>query len=1087
MKKYRNLIIAIIITITVLISICFIPISVSKLIPTIEAQISKDLGVDVHIEKLILRLGPGLKLKTPLMHVMYKDGRKFAQFNNLKFYVKYFSIFKETPVIKNITAEKAIFKFASNDEDLVNLNEKIANKEFLDIPNSHIKNYSISYTNKKTNDNYILEGQNLELHKVNRYKTFKLKTQGTFSVNNKKYIAYDLSVLPQMEIPSFNQNIDVESIIEQIIELDFHSDIIADLKIYKTANDTVQASGFVNVDNVSVLDPTQKNSKSFIYLTLWGDKASILSNIYTSQEKKVYLEGMINNSKKPILDIKVKTDEIQIKDLYKKIKVLTDLSKIKNLKSVDGVLNANFTLKGDLNKLKSNGYLKISNASVKMDGLDINKINSEVDFNNNSINIVNAVGYANNSPIMIKGNIDKHINIDLLMNKVNMKYLCPEAFGVKKGTMSLVANFTGTLQNIIHKENLQIEDLVLSKNNFDISLDSLKIDTNKQNAAYLSNLKCSNEYTEDINIPSLKLLFEDKNIKIPNVDILLPNSKLTANANVVGYDKEFNFNSLIKGYINSNDIKFMHDGSQVNYPILFNVSGNKYLQTILAQLLLEKPMIWDEPTLINLSSKLDKKAFKIDDLSLLSFTGKFDDDVKQNLKGVKKFVANGLIEDFNKPMFKNVRLFLPQQMNIHLNDTVAQIKGDVFVNGELTSPEIIGQFSINNLFNPQLQLTINNAVIDFNKNSALLNIPNIKLSDSLFSLTGQALLPVIDKFVFKNINIKSKYLNTETLLMYKDLPALKAYPVEINEGKLYAERVSANMYSSPLYLTALTSNLAIEKDIIKLMGLQAEIYNGKIAGNIEYNLKDEHFTSNLMGRSVSASPIFDVISNRKDQISGIMDFDVALNGELTSKTSLNGDVKFVVNNGRMSSLGKLEHLLYAQNVIADSMLRTSLSVVTKAITLKDTGLFKYLRGDVKLENGLANINMLQSQGPLMALFIKGQYNPQNDYAKLTVLGRLSDEVMTGLGAFGDFSFNKLMVMLTGEDNKYNILPEDFDKIPQLPMKNTKEFRSIINGPIDKANSVLLFNWISYSQKSLKQKEVPLEKVNIPNFINDLPY
>ena len=95
-----------------------------------------------------------------------------------------------------------------------------------------------------------------------------------------------------------------------------------------------------------------------------------------------------------------------------------------------------------------------------------------------------------------------------------------------------------------------------------------------------------------------------------------------------------------------------------------------------------------------------------------------------------------------------------------------------------------------------------------------------------------------------------------------------------------------------------------------------------------------------MGRSVSAAPIFDVISNRKDQISGIMDFDVALNGELTSKTSLNGDVKFVVNNGRMSSLGKLEHLLYAQNVIADSMLRTSLSVVTKAITLKNTKLFK---------------------------------------------------------------------------------------------------------------------------------------------------
>ena len=242
-----------------------------------------------------------------------------------------------------------------------------------------------------------------------------------------------------------------------------------------------------------------------------------------------------------------------------------------------------------------------------------------------------------------------------------------------------------------------------------------------------------------------------------------------------------------------------------------------------------------------------------------------------------------------------------------------------------------------------------------------------------------------------------------------------------------------------------------------------------------------------MARGVSAEPIFSVISTRKDSISGVMDFDGLIKGELTSKQSLNGNVKFIVNNGRMSSLGKLEHLLYAQNVIADNMLRTSLSVVTKAITLKDTGLFKYLRGDVDIEKGIANIKLLQSQGPLMSLYMRGIYNPTNENASLLVLGRLSDEVVSGLGAFGDFSFNKLLIMLTGEERKYNVLPEDFDKIPQLPMKNTKEFRSIIHGNIDKPSSVLQFNWISYSQKSLKQKEIPMEEVKVPDFVEALPY
>ncbi len=140
-----------------------------------------------------------------------------------------------------------------------------------------------------------------------------------------------------------------------------------------------------------------------------------------------------------------------------------------------------------------------------------------------------------------------------------------------------------------------------------------------------------------------------------------------------------------------------------------------------------------------------------------------------------------------------------------------------------------------------------------------------------------------------------------------------------------------------------------------------------------------------------------------------------------------------------------------------------------------------------MNEGVANINMLPSQGPLMSLFITGQYYPVTDYAKLTVLGRLSDEIVSGLGSFGEFSFNKLMIMLTGEDNKFNIKVDDLDKLPQLPMKNTKEFRTVINGILEKPSSVILFNWISYSQKSLRQPDVPASGVKIPDFIESLPY
>lgn len=1088
MKKYSKYIVLALIILAFLVSICFIPIRVSKLIPVIEEQVEKDLGVKIHIERLILRLGPTLKVKAPIMHIMYEDGQKFAQLDNVKFHVSWSSLLKNNPKIKVLNAKRLNVRLYSDDKYLEEFITHIGNKDFDELPNVKLKEYQVSYTNKEKNSKYVLDGHLLQLDKLNTYKSFKVKTNGSLGINSQNYISYDLSIIPNLDISEINLKGNVENFLEQIKELDFHSDLIADIKLYKASNSLLQASGYINIDNISVLDFAKKNPKSFVYLTLWGDKASILSDIYTSPNKKVYIEGMINNSKKPVLDLKVKTDEIAIADLYKKLKIFTDLSKIKDIESIGGTLNANFTLKGDLNKIKSTGFMKISDASIKSKGVLIDKINSEIDFSNNIINIVKAVGYVNNAPIIAKGSISKDINVELIMNKVQLKHLCPANLGVKNGVMSLIANLSGSLDNVTHKENLFIENFKLNNENIDLSFEALKFDTNKNNTAYINNVILNTQETETIKIPSLKLLITQDSIKLPDANIFMPNSKITAKAEVLNYNNIDNltFASSANGFINSRDLKRFAANS-TRYPVKIGLNGNKSLQNLNAQVVLEKTDILEEPCIINLASKLEKKLLKIEDLSLIPFSGNFTDDTKSLQKGAKKLVLTGAIEDLENPIFKNIRIFIPQQLNLNLYDTLAQLKGDLFLNGAFAKPDIVGQLTIQNLFNQQMQLAMSNCTLDFNKNNVVINAPQVKLADTSMGLNALVSTDLTEAILIKTINIKSKYLNTDTILMYKDSPIMNLYPIKVADGKFYSERILANVYGSSLYLSGFSSDLKLENDIVQLKNISSELFNGKLTGNLDYNLHDEHFDSNIMARGVSAEPIFSVISTRKDSISGVMDFDALIKGELTSKQSLNGNVKFIVNNGRMSSLGKLEHLLYAQNVIADNMLRTSLSVVTKAITLKDTGLFKYLRGDVDIEKGIANIKLLQSQGPLMSLYMRGIYNPTNENASLLVLGRLSDEVVSGLGAFGDFSFNKLLIMLTGEERKYNVLPEDFDKIPQLPMKNTKEFRSIIHGNIDKPSSVLQFNWISYSQKSLKQKEIPLEEVKVPDFVEALPY
>ena len=1086
MKKYKNYIICLLVLLALCVTVCFIPINATKLIPAIESQVTKDLGIQIHIEKLILRLGPSLKVKAPIMHMMYEDGQKFAQFDNVKFFIPWSSLIKNDVIVKRLYADKFIVKVNSNDKFLTSLYERLKEKNFDETPDITLKSYCITYYDNNLDKSLKISGSPLELSKIKEFKNMKLKSIGEFFIDDKKYLSYDLAIVPNIEIPKTKNSLNLTEFAEQIEAFDFHSDIIADLKLYKNISGNIQVSGLVNVDNISVLDPDKKNPKSFIYLTFLGDKTGVLSNIYASNDKKVYVDGINNNSKKPGLDLKVKTDEIQLADLYKKIKLLAEFSGLKGVDSVNGTMRADFSIKGDINKIKSSGFLKIAKASIKSGSLDVKNIDSDIDFSNNTINIVNAVGYVNNAPIMAKGRIDKNIDIEVLMNKVDLKHLLPGEFGIRKGIVSLVANISGTFENITHKENLQIEDFLAENKNGNISFATLKFDTNKNNVAHINNIMIKPVKTEFIKLPQLKLYIEDNSLKIPDTNVFMPNSKLVFRADINDYSAAgLTYNITLDGFVNSKDIckKQLYSAA---YPIKLTFSGNKSVQNITTQILSEKALILDEPAILNLAAKFENESLKIEDLSVSAFNGKFTNDFKANLRGQKKILVTGNVDNIKSPVFRNIRIFIPQQLNVTYMDNLAQLKGDVFINGKYSNPDIVGQINVQNLINQFLQLSINNMTLDFNKNTAIVNAPQVKIGDSSMGVNATVSTDILKGMTVKNASIKSKYINTDTFLMYKDATVLKSVPVKILNGKLYSEKALASIYNEPIYLSALSADFKLEDNILKLSNISSEIFNGKLAGKLDFSLKDEHFNSEIQARGVSAAPIFDIISVRKDSVSGVMDFDSAISGNMSTKQSLNGTIKFIVHNGRMGTLGKLEHLLYAQNVIADSMLRTSLSVVTKAITLKDTGLFKYLRGDIELQNGIANVKMLQSQGPLMTLFIKGLYNPETDYAKLVVLGRLSDEVISGLGAFGDFSFNKLMVMLTGEDNKYNILPEDFEKLPPLPMRNTKEFRSIINGVLDKPSSVLLFNWISYSEKSYRQKDVPMTDVKVPEFINNLP-
>ena len=174
MKKYKNYIIIALAVIAFCVSICFVPIDATRFIPAIESQVTKDLGIKIHIEKLILRFGPSLKVKAPVMHMMYEDGQKFGQFDNVKFFIPWSSLFKNDVIVKRLYADKLIVKVKSNDKYLPAFVEKLNAKDFNETPDVTLKSYSVCYYDKDLEKHFKLVGSDLNLAKLVNYKNISV-------------------------------------------------------------------------------------------------------------------------------------------------------------------------------------------------------------------------------------------------------------------------------------------------------------------------------------------------------------------------------------------------------------------------------------------------------------------------------------------------------------------------------------------------------------------------------------------------------------------------------------------------------------------------------------------------------------------------------------------------------------------------------------------------------------------------------------------------------------------------------------------------------------------------------------------------
>ncbi len=996
------------------------------------------------------------------------------------------------------------------------------------------KKYSISLIDTQTNKSYSVSGNDFKISDFVLNDKIKIQTNGQISLEKEKQITYDINllskVMPKVEnnnqqVQNNNEKFDILYYLKTLKTIHLLADVKADLKLTGDI-DNIKTDGNLDITGLSLKVKNKQLPKSYIKTTFSGNKVSINSNLNTSDTENININGFLKYGKNQYIDLTTKSDKISLSNMFDIISSFLPVFGMDEFKGItaNGDLKANFTIRSDFKKIDSSGYLKIKNANIFYNAFNIavKEINSDIDFSRNQIDIKNSSAKVNGAPITLAGaiNTNAYANLSLKADKLPIKGLFA-TFGmvnvlkdnnINSGIISLDAKLKGNLTKTKPQINVLLENvniynkplktsIILNNGKSDITFTN----DNKINGNILiTALKINSADFGAYSLPSTKLTFDDKDFNIQPSDIYFNNSKIDFKGKIKDYaSKNNSVNIQVYGLLVAKDLKTLIPKEYKNdiltagkLPFILRINGNLDSQSITGQILSNQTnyfsygtvnSLYNKTTLTNLVMTLANNNLKITDLSLnvLNSNKGLSEDFNANLNGSTKITTiSGNINNLQNKYqtLNNIKVNLPYTLSISiptLKSSNIKVNGNLNINGTTLNPVITGQLSLPAATFPTLKTTVKNLTLALNKNNINLNCPSLTVSDSVISLTS-----IIDNNFNKGIKIKSMDFVSKNLNLDTMLAALSNLPqnsvgqgtdlgVTLSNGKGKLDRFSLgglNGYN-------ITSNFNIVDNVLNLSNIVGFAYNGKIAGSAEYNIIFGNLKINLQGRGLSAEPALADFTKVSNLLSGSLDFDtnnirLIAGTETQMMQSLKGDVTFIVSNGQMGTLGKLENLLYAQNILGNNLLKNSLGSIAKAVSIKKTGEFKYLKGKMTFLNGWANINTFQTSGPAMSLYSTGKYNLLNNTINASVLGRLSNDVVEVLGPIGEFSFNKLLSYIpkigqvsSAMINEMTIKPigENLSMLPDLTPKQTgetKAFKVILNGGIESTNSIKSFKWIS---------------------------
>lgn len=1094
-------------------------IDLNKYKEDIFTQVQKETGFKISSEDISIQrsLSPEIKIKLFHTLVLYPDDSEFVKLKDAELKVKLFPLLLKRVEIKdaklirpiiNITMYKdfstSLDKYKQETLEY-SVNGFKVNKIVSDI---NCERYKLKINDKTINKTFYLEGDELLLKDIKLNEKIRFVLKGGLFENKNQYLNYDLDITAPFVIPEYKYTFSpFKTIYESKIKGNISGKLIAD----KNQN----INGNLNINDISLIIKGEKLENNNINLLFKGREVEIASVLHTSQTDEANINGKFNYGNSKRIDLTTKAKNIDLENLQNIISIVAKSlnlhNKYKDIKLV-GLLDADFNVSSDFKTLKSRGNASLINAQIKYANLpySISDINSNINFNNNKINIENAELKINETPLSLTGVVNEDVTLNLNAKAENLDLRqCLKIFDLEKnvpldihnGKISFTSNITGDLNNIKTNTNIVLGELFAIDKTYKLPIKATSIDVNLNTLKekFKGSIVLNNAKVVFNKIPfeseRLNFIFNENLLTLPENFVKVGSSNFKIAGNVKDYLKTPSINvdfdgsflsselaQILKKYIKEpykangyistvGNIKTKAEGNGINIKLFAN-KDNYISYAVIRELL-------DKPSVLNLSCVQKDNTFNISDVSLYeNNTG----NIKTEIEKLNKTIyANGTINIEKEPTFNNFKISIPQKMSIATNFFGGEdisLKADVVLNGTINEPKLNGVAKLYR-YNLKKYLTaIKDADITFADKKWKIVAPDVQVNNSKLNIITDVSLPIAKTINLSNLQVNCHNLDLNTLFpLFESLSnSYEQYIVDIKNGTLTVN----NFQILDLKANDISADISTKNNLFKLSNIKAMAYSGEVEGNINYNFDEKSLALALKGKALDIKNTIYDLCKFQDNIAGVVDFstDIKLKTGLYEEVlkSITGNIDFVSLNGRMGTLGKFDYYLSAQNILYHGFFNTSLNRIVDAITKDNTSQYKIAKGKIEFENGYMKTENLQAQGKDMSLFITGNHNMLSNQSSILINGRISDNISSKLGSFGDLSISDFLENPKEKAN-YNIefiSPKTIEQIPSLSTNvvNTKTFKVNIIGNMQALNSINSFMWTLPNPNEIEEKGLP---------------